>query len=112
MSAAFDLDALLDALAERVAAKLREAPSAHYSTDAPPTGVTARAFRDACARGELKASKVGRRWIATAADTHAWIESRRVAPKRVEKAVEMNEPANDAEARMLAALRRAPRRSR
>lgn len=77
--------ALLSAIRPWAVSVVREAMSAradgptHYSSAAPPPGVTSRAFLDACRSGDLAASRIGRRWIATNAAVAAWIESRRAA---------------------------------
>jgi hypothetical protein len=44
-------------------------------------GLSARAFRDAIARGELTGFQVGRRRVARAADVRAFVERHPIAPK-------------------------------
>lgn len=76
-SSPFDLEALLDALAERIAARLSRQPSpvAYFTSDDNPLG-SKRAFLDAAARGAFPSFKAGRRVFAKREDVHAWIESR------------------------------------
>ena len=76
-SSRFDLEALLDALAERIAARLSRQPStvAYYTSEDNPLG-SKRAFLDAAARGAFPSFKAGRRVLAKREDVHAWIESR------------------------------------
>ncbi len=71
-----DLDAILDALAERVAAKLT--PKAIEFVDQRTCGIDAKAFVRAARAGEFAASKVGRLYIARQVDVIAWLDSRRV----------------------------------
>jgi hypothetical protein len=73
-----------DLTAEALATNTAHSPT-HYASDSLPPGVTSRAFLDACRRGELRASKVGRRWVASAADVHEWMRSKKPQTK----------PAND-----------------
>ena len=73
------LDALLDELADRVAARLRSAPDAgpaFYSSEDPGPFKTSRAFLDAARRGEFPTTRVARRVTARRADVEAAIAAR------------------------------------
>lgn len=78
MSAAEDvLNALADAVAERVANKMPQGHTLSEYVDQGTCGFDAKTFVRAARAQAFPASKIGRRWIAKRADVAFWIESRR-----------------------------------
>jgi excisionase family DNA binding protein len=72
---AVDLDGLLDALAEKVAEKLSARRlDAGGLIDLARVPVPKRRLYAAAKCGELKATKVGKRWLAKIEDLNAWLE--------------------------------------
>lgn len=81
MSAAEKLDFILDEIADRVVAKLRDSaatsPQLADYVDQGTCGFDSRTFIRAARAQAFPASKVGRRWIAKRVDVEFWIDSRR-----------------------------------
>jgi hypothetical protein len=96
MSAA--LDAILDELADRIAARLRPPEPPHYSRDRLPPGAASwRAVLEAGRRGELEIVRVGRCAVIAREEWDRYVASRRrgrAGPVAVE----------DADARALASM--------
>ncbi len=99
-----DLDALLDELADRVAARVLEKLSAapgHYSAKNPPPGKS-KAWALRMIKTIPGARKVGRDWIVSVADFDAWLVDRASTPTRTKA-----RPSNDVEALAAEAFRAA-----
>lgn len=78
------VEACLDHLADRVAAKLAEQRCpAPYSQDNPPPGMTRRAYLDAAGRRDFPTSKAGRAVLCDRRDFEAYLSARKreVSPR-------------------------------
>jgi hypothetical protein len=81
-------DALLDEIAERVAAKLRTSPAtAYYSASSPPPLATWRSVLEAGRRGELALVKRGRALLLEHAEYERWIAAGKRRPRPQLRAV-------------------------
>lgn len=74
------LEQLVDLIAERVAAKLRDAGPAHYSDQELPPHTSARAFRRAVKSGAVASSRIGRRTVVARAAWDAYVASNVLQP--------------------------------
>lgn len=91
--ALLDLDALVDAIAERVAEKLaarERPPSPYYTQDTAP--VPKRTFLEAARRGEFASFTRGKTVLARREDVDAWVTAG--TPRR-KPAAPPQAPAND-----------------
>jgi hypothetical protein len=81
-AAASALNLLARAIARAVVDELRgvQAGPTHYTSENCGP-VSSRAFVEACRSGELRGSKIGKRWIVAAHDFNEWVASRRPEPK-------------------------------
>ena len=92
MTQAEILEALLDAIADRVAAKLGRPIVEHYSKTSPPPHHSWRAVLEAGRRGDLEVTRQGRAVLVSVDAYNAWLASatpRKSKPELV--------PANDAD---------------
>lgn len=92
MAASADANRLLDATLRELLARLLDARSADVEADpwivadSPRCPIPWRRIVDAARRGELVASRIGRRVVVRASELDAWIARQRIEPQAQKKA--------------------------